>query len=56
MAFVSRTLAFHAFIFTPPVYSLRGGVEVIYPTYTLIWSILAYLPTILSLIDLIGII
>ena len=32
-----------------------NDVGVIYPTYTLIWSILAYLPTILSLIDLIGI-
>ena len=32
-----------------------GYVAVTYPTCTLIWSILAYLPTILSLIDLLGI-
>ena len=34
---------------------LALNVGVIYPTCTLIWSILAYLPTILSLMDLLGI-
>ena len=29
MAFVVKALAFHAFYFTPPEYSLRGGVGVI---------------------------
>ena len=55
MAFVAGALAFYAFCFSPPEYSLRGVVGVIYPTCTLIWSILSYLPTILSLIDLLGI-
>ena len=55
MAFAIGALEFHAFYFTPPEYSIRGGVGVIYPTCTFVWSILAYLPTILSLIDLLGI-
>ena len=55
MYFVVGALEFHEFYFSPLDYSLRGGVGFIYPTCTLIWSILAYLPTILSLIDLLGI-
>ena len=56
MSLVSRDLALHAlYVSTSPEYSLRGDVGVIYPRCTLICPILAYLPTILSLIDLLGI-
>ena len=50
MAFVVGALEFHAFYFTPPKYSLRGGVGLIIQLTHFICSILAYLPTILSLL------
>ena len=50
MAFIVGALAFHVFYFIPPEYSLRGGVGVIIQLTHFIWSILAYLHTILSLL------